>query len=142
MELKIFTDGGAIGNPGPAACAYVIFQNKKPITKQSKHLGHGTNNFAEYQAVILALERVLDLFKKGIINSSKVNFFSDSLLLVSQLNGLYKVKNSAIRDNIMRIRVLEQDLNIPVSYTHIPREENKLADSLVKKELGFSAGFE
>lgn len=125
-----------MGNPGPSASAFVIYQDEEIIEQEAKHLGHATNNKAEYTALIIALERLLELIKdKKIELPEKIQVYADSALLVNQLNGLFKVKNADIRDFIMRIRILESEINVPISYTHVYREENTLADSLVKKAL-------
>jgi ribonuclease HI len=134
MELKIYTDGGSLNNPGPAASAYVIYQDNKILVKHGKKIGDNTNNFAEYTALILALEKVKELLK-NLKDIDKISVFSDSSLMVNQLNGFFKVKNGTIRELIMKVRILEREINIPIIYKHIPREENTLADSLVKKEL-------
>ena len=147
MNLTIYTDGGSKGNPGPAAIGIVIYEGDRgsnPGTKTLKNelfryredIGTGTNNEAEYEAVVRALELILgkvDAHRPDIeLKSLKdINFHSDSELLVKQLNGLYKVKNAHIRDFIFKIRVLESELRIPVRYQHIRREENTLADALV-----------
>src|SRR3989344_3608383 len=132
MELKIYTDGGAINNPGPAASAFVIYHDNKVIHKASFGIGKQTNNFAEYTAVVKTYEWLIKNKPEGI---GKINFFSDSNLMVNQLNGLFKIKNASIREFILKIRSLEQELNIPATYKYIPREQNELADSLVKKAL-------
>lgn len=133
MELKIFTDGGALNNPGPAASAFVVYQDNKILHQASFAIGSQTNNFAEYAAVVKAFEWLL---KNKPAGTTKISFFSDSNLMVNQLNGLFKIKNSAIREFVLKIRSLEQGLKIPVTYKYVPREENTLADSLVKKALG------
>lgn len=132
MTLKIFTDGGSINNPGRAASAFVFLLNDKRILTYRQTIGIATNNFAEYYAVLLALTEFRQRKTAGI---SEIHLYSDSKLLVNQLNGLFKVKNSDIRNFILKIRVLEQEIKIPVIYKNIPREENYFADSLVKKEL-------
>ena len=132
MELKIFTDGGSLNNPGQAAIAYIVSLNNKIIQKFSKRIGVNSNNFAEYSALYEALNWVKNNIAGPIL---KITCFSDSSLLVNQLNGIYRVKNAAIRDFIMKIRVLEQEIQTPIIYTYIPREQNQLADSLVKKKL-------
>ena len=132
MELKIYTDGGSINNPGPSAIAYVIYSNGKIIHSFSAKIGINTNNFAEYTALVRALERVK---QNHVSSSAKITVFSDSRLMVNQLNGLYKVKNSTIRQFVLKVRILEQELNVPIVYKYIPRENNRLADSLVKKAL-------
>lgn len=131
MHLIIHTDGGSLNNPGPAACAYIISKdNKSIVEKGSFYLGIQTNNFAEYSAVKNALLAILRLKEK--LKPTSLSFVSDSLLLVNQLNGLYKVKNVAIRSFVFEIRSLEQQLSIPISYKHVLREHNEDADALVK----------
>lgn len=137
MMLKIFTDGGSKGNPGPAAIGGVAYLNGKIIFKFREDIGVATNNDAEYQAVIKAFNKIKEL-KGSRVNELKevkhIEFNSDSQLLVNQLNGLYKVKNSRIREYIMQIRILEQEVKIPVSYQYIPREKNQVADDLVNNK--------
>ena len=135
MHLTIYTDGGSLNNPGEAASAFVIYHDGKVLHQEGKRLGIATNNEAEYTAMVLALEKVIELQKHGMI-VSKLSVFSDSALMVNQLNGLFKVTKAHIREFIMKIRILEQEVGIPVSYTHVLREKNQLADSLVKKALG------
>ena len=132
MELKIFTDGGSINNPGPAAIAFVIYLDNKLIQRYSSKIGINTNNFAEYSALFKSLEWVKENF---LDNIDKISVFSDSNLMVNQLNGLFRVKNADIREFVIKIRVLEGEINTPVVYNYIPREQNSLADSLVKKVL-------
>jgi len=134
MHLIIHTDGGSLNNPGPAACAYIISRdNGQVVEKKYIFLGTQTNNFAEYSGVRSALLAVLILKEK--LKPTSISFISDSLLMVNQLNGLYKVKNEAIRSFIFDIRSLEQRLNIPISYKHVLRELNQDADDLVKECL-------
>lgn len=132
MDLKIYTDGGSINNPGPAAIAFVIFQNNHLLHQHSSRIGANTNNFAEYSALVGALEWVKKNQREGTLNTT---VFSDSNLMINQLNGLYKVKNASIREFILKIRILEQEIKMPIFYRYIPREKNRLADSLVKKAL-------
>jgi ribonuclease HI len=134
MHLTIHTDGGSLNNPGHSACAYVISKDDHSLVeKKFFYLGKQTNNFAEYMGVKNALLAVKAL--RGKLKPSSLSFISDSLLLVNQLNGLYKVKNETIRSFVFEIRSLEQDLNIPISYKHVLREYNQEADSLVKECL-------
>lgn len=134
MHLTIHTDGGSLNNPGPAACAYIISKNDKSIVeKRFFYLDIQTNNIAEYMGVKNALLTLLRLKEK--LSPSSLSFISDSLLLVNQLNGLYKVKNEAIRSLVFEIRALEQQINIPISYKHVLREHNQEADALVKECL-------
>ena len=133
--VKIYTDGGSLNNPGPAAIAHIVYLNNKSFNSFSSKIGINTNNFAEYSALQHALEWVKNNIVKKHMQISKTICFSDSNLMVNQLNGLFKVKNSTIRAFVIKIRVLEQEIKIPIIYKYIPREENRLADSLVKKEL-------
>lgn len=135
MLLMIYTDGGSSGNPGRAAFAYVFSLDGLVILKHSERVGLATNNFAEYAGLFSSLEKALQLIKNQKIVVNKITVFSDSNLMINQVNGLFKVKNGKIRDFIMKIRVLEGEIKVPVVYQHIPREKNQLADSLVKKTL-------
>lgn len=137
MQLTIYTDGGAIGNPGPAAFAYVIYKDKEIIISHSESIGIATNNIAEYTGLINALEKLKEIFQASNFHPpTSIIIYSDSLLMVNQLNGLFKVKNARIRKMVFVVRTLENEINLPIKYIHIYREKNILADSLVKKALG------
>ncbi len=131
--LKIYTDGGARGNPGPSACAFVVVKDGKVIFSDSKFLGKTTNNVAEYNAVKLAYEWLV--LNKGKIKNETIVFFLDSELLVKQLNGVYKIRNKNLAQIALKIRRLQDLLNRLVFYKHVPREKNLLADFLVNKEI-------
>lgn len=142
MQLAIYTDGGSRGNPGPSAYGFVVYQNRRLIFSQSAPIGKATNNLAEYTGLIKALEWV----KKFLITNYELSIaslfvFSDSSLMVNQLNGLFKVKNPVIREMIIKIRIFEAEIKIPIVYKHIPREKNQAADHLVKKALSLSSWF-
>ncbi|MFA6532482.1 MAG: ribonuclease HI family protein [Patescibacteria group bacterium] len=126
MILKIYTDGGSKGNPGPSSIGGVFYLDQKKIFDFKKSIGIATNNDAEYQALIEGLEQISN-FK----NITKVEFYSDSRLMVNQVKGLFKVKNGRIREYILKIRGLEQEINLPISYHLVPREQNQEADKLV-----------
>lgn len=128
MVLKIFTDGGSKGNPGPASIGIVFYGHEKRIFHHHESIGVATNNEAEYQALIKALKIV----KKNYASQTKqIEFYSDSRLMVNQVNGLFKVKQGKIKEYILKIRVLEQEIRTPISYHLVPREQNKEADLLV-----------
>jgi ribonuclease HI len=128
-KLTIFTDGGARGNPGPAAAAFVIYdENGNLIEKGGKYLGETTNNSAEYQAVILALNRAKELGAKSI------EFFLDSELIVKQLNRQYKVKDQNLAPLFLKIWNLSIGFG-KITYSHISRERNKEADAMVNEIL-------
>lgn len=136
MDIKVFTDGGSSGNPGPAAAAFIIYSQNKVLFSGVKSVGINTNNFAEYSALVLALKKIRAEIKSGNLTAcSKISFFSDSTLLVNQVNGLFKVKNPQIREFVLLVRLLEQEINLPIVYKSIPREKNGAADSLVRKLL-------
>jgi ribonuclease HI len=126
MILKVYTDGGSKGNPGPSSIGGIGYLNGEKIFEFKKSIGVATNNDAEYKALIEALEQI-----KNIKKINKINFYSDSRLMVNQVNGLFKVKNGKIKEYILKIRVLEQEINLPISYHYIPREQNAEADRLV-----------
>ncbi len=138
MALSIYTDGGSLNNPGQAAYAFVIYKDSILITSRAERIGIATNNIAEYTGLIKALEetkKLLSSIKNLESKISSIEVYSDSSLMVNQLNGLFKVKNSKIREFVFKIRSLEGEINLPIIYIHIYREKNQLADSLVKKVL-------
>lgn len=126
-KVKIFTDGGARGNPGPAAIGVVI-QGREKIEKYAKYIGRATNNQAEYQAVILALQKAKNLGAK------EVDCFLDSELVVKQLNHEYKVKDKDLAPLFLKIWNLSQGFK-RVNFHYISREKNKEADRLVNLAL-------
>ena len=132
MELIIFTDGGARGNPGPAAAGVVVFCGKEIICQAGVYLGRKTNNEAEYLAVKLALDLVEKYWRA---NLTAVNFYLDSQLVVSQLEGRYKIKAGNLQRLAIDIKKQLRGLECPVRFFHHPREKNKLADSLVNLSL-------
>lgn len=133
MKISIHTDGGARGNPGPAAIGVFIEGEKEVMAAIGKTIGESTNNVAEYKAVIEALTWLLQ--NKEKIQGSEINFFMDSQLIYSQIIGVYKVKNENLRDLLFKVKEKEAELQLPINYNHIPREENKKADSLVNMAL-------
>lgn len=131
MHLVVSSDGGARGNPGPAAIGVVIKNEKGTVLSQfGKKIGVATNNTAEYKAVIEALSWIADNVKP-----SRITFRLDSQLVVYQLNGLYKMKNANLRELMVKVRALEAKIGAGVFYQHVPREQNWEADSFVNKAL-------
>jgi ribonuclease HI len=151
MKFIVHTDGGARGNPGPAAVGVVIEEetsskgqetrNQNNNTSQiiagfGKRIGETTNNVAEYTGVIEALKYLRqEAGNKGQESSVYIEFYLDSTLVVNQLNGLFKVKDMKLRDLLLQVRQLEQEVGGNVSYTSVPREENRQADLFVNKAL-------
>lgn len=136
--LKIYTDGGARGNPGPGACAFVVFDGDGASfrEKSGKYLGATTNNVAEYQGVLTALEWLRDY--DGRDRPLQVSFYLDSLLVVNQINGLYKIKDAKLRELHLKVRNLLAGISqkgLKCQFSYIPRSRNKPADFLVNKVL-------
>ncbi len=133
MKMTIFTDGGARGNPGPAACAYVVYDDDGNIRQKcGKYLGTATNNEAEYWAVIEALGYIVSI-KNSV---SSIAFFLDSQLVVNQLNGKFKVKEARLRELLLKIKSIEGEVTpLSIGYVHVPREQNAAADALVNETL-------
>lgn len=133
MKLIIHTDGGARGNPGPAAVGVVIEKAEGgDVATFGKRIGETTNNVAEYTAIIEAL-RYIKRFEKG--EQTDIACFLDSTLVVNQMNGLFRVKDPTLRELLTRVRVLEQEIGGHISYRVIPREQNRRADLLVNQAL-------
>lgn len=135
--LYIFCDGGARGNPGPAAIGFLIKDNKgRVIVKKGKYIGKATNNVAEYKAVIEALEWLCQN-KLSIIGcqQSIIHFYLDSQLVVNQLNGRFKIKNSNLQYLIIKAKGLENQIKASIFYHYISREKNQQADKLVNQTL-------
>lgn len=133
MEFVINTDGGARGNPGPAACAAVIKNTEtNQVFEISKYLSVATNNVAEYSGVILAF---IWLQEKNVIpEDTTLKFYLDSLLVVSQLKGEYKIKNENIKVLASKVKEFEKSYQ-KVEYFHVPRAQNSDADKLVNECL-------
>ena len=129
QEVKLYTDGGSRGNPGPSATGIVLLgMDSSILYSNGEYLGITTNNQAEYQAVLQGLRQATKL------GARIVHVYMDSLLVVNQMKGIFKIKNrdlwpihQAIKDEIARFE--------KVNFTHIPREMNKLADTEVNKTL-------
>lgn len=133
--LNIFTDGGARGNPGPAAIGVVVKDSQSRLIHQfGRTIGITTNNIAEYQAVISALKWLIKN-KPKLVPASLCRFYLDSTLVVNQLNGLWKVKNANLRQKVIAIRQLEAELGWPIKYTAVPRQKNIQADALLNRAL-------
>ncbi len=127
MEFILYTDGGARNNPGPAGAGFVIQDEKgKTIAMGKKYLGERTNNEAEYEALILGLKKALEL---GI---KEIQVLMDSELVVCQMNRDYKVKDLELSKLFLKVWNLASQFK-KISYQHIPREKNVLADELVNK---------
>ncbi len=129
MKATLFTDGGARGNPGPAAYGYVLEADDGTVlAAHGERIGVATNNVAEYRALIAGLEKALEL---GL---DEVGVVSDSELLVKQMTGEYRVKNEALRKLNNEAERVARRIG-EVSYRAVRREHNELADRLVNEAL-------
>jgi ribonuclease HI len=125
----LFTDGGARGNPGPAAYGFVLeAEDGTVLDARGQAIGVATNNVAEYRALVAGLERALEL---GV---TELAVISDSELVVKQMRGEYRVKNPALRDLSSQAARLADRIG-QVGYQAVPREHNELADRLVNDAL-------
>ncbi len=127
-NLSIYTDGGARGNPGPAA----IGVDASPVFQLSEYIGKTTNNVAEYTALIKALQYL----RENKISAHKISFFLDSQLIVKQIKGEYKIKQPhLITLNIKAHILIDQLKPSQLYFSYIPRNQNKIADALVNQAL-------
>lgn len=130
-KIVMFTDGGSRNNPGPAGIGvWVETLNKK----YGEYIGEKTNNEAEYEAVIFGLKKLKQLLGKGKTKSAEVVCYLDSELVVKQLGHEYKLSEEHIQKLFVQIWNLMLDFK-KVSFHHIPREKNKIADALVNEAL-------
>jgi ribonuclease HI len=132
-RLTVFSDGGARGNPGPAASSFVILFNGKELIRKSKYLGNTTNNVAEYFGVLLAMDWISK--SKTLPEIEQIVFNLDSQLVVRQLMGIYKIKETKLKAIATKIKSLQATLDKKIIFVHVPREENKLADKLVNETI-------
>lgn len=136
QTLIIYTDGGARGNPGPAGAGVVIIDasagtQRVATFEYKKYLGpKQTNNWAEYEAVILAL---IEAKKKGFVGRA-LEFRLDSKLVVEQLSGNWKIKEAALKEQAAKARALLDEFP-SYTFTYVPREQNKEADRLVNEAI-------
>ncbi len=129
MKARLWTDGGARGNPGPAAFAYVLeAADGTVLDTRGEAIGVATNNVAEYHGLVAGLAKAVEL---GV---GELEVVSDSELLVKQMRGEYRVKNPALRELSLEAAALARRLS-SVEYRAVPREHNELADRLVNEAL-------
>ena len=129
MKARLFTDGGARGNPGPAAYGFVLEADDGTVLAAEGHaIGSTTNNVAEYSGLIAGLRRAVDM------HVTSLEVISDSELMVKQMRGEYRVKNEALRGLCLEATTLARRLE-SVEYRHVKRAHNELADRLVNDAL-------
>jgi ribonuclease HI len=128
-NVKIFADGGSRGNPGPSASGFVVLDMEDNVlVDKGVYLGVTTNNQAEYTALKLALEECRTMGVK------EVQVYMDSLLVVNQMKGIFKIKNRDLWPIHEAISKLAKEFR-HINYSHVPREFNKLADAAVNRAL-------
>ncbi|HEX8763182.1 MAG TPA: reverse transcriptase-like protein [Candidatus Saccharimonadales bacterium] len=133
LEAKMYADGGSRGNPGPSASGFVILNlDDQVVVKEGIYLGVTTNNQAEYQALKLGLEEAR---RMGI---QEISVYMDSLLVINQMKGIFKVKNRDLWPIHEAIKQIATGFK-HITYTHVPRELNKLADGAVNEALDQAA---
>lgn len=127
----MYTDGGSRSNPGPAAVGVFIETLKK---QYGHYIGEKTNNEAEYEAVILGLGKIKHLIGKDKAKATEVEIYLDSEFVERQMNHQYKVKEEDLQKLFLEVWNLMLDFG-KVTFNHIPREKNKIADKMVNEAL-------
>jgi len=129
VKAKLSTDGGARGNPGPAAYGYVLeAEDGTVLDARGETIGVATNNVAEYSGLVAGLRKAVE------VGVDELEVVSDSELIVRQMTGEYKFKNAALRELSLEAARLERQVG-KVTYTAVRREHNELADRLVNEAL-------
>nr|4H8K_A Chain A, Ribonuclease H [uncultured organism]4H8K_B Chain B, Ribonuclease H [uncultured organism] len=133
-KIIIYTDGGARGNPGPAGIGVVITDEKgNTLHESSAYIGETTNNVAEYEALIRALED-LQMFGDKLVDM-EVEVRMNSELIVRQMQGVYKVKEPTLKEKFAKIAHIKMERVPNLVFVHIPREKNARADELVNEAI-------
>lgn len=131
-QIAVYTDGGSRGNPGPAACAFIVLDAQgKKIHEDGFYLGTATNNVAEYTAVLKAIEWI----SHCSLNIDHCSFYLDSLLVVKQMQGEYKIKDQKLKNIFDKIKLEIGNLKSEIMFNHVLREKNVHADALVNSVL-------
>ncbi len=135
MHFSIHADGGSRGNPGPAGAGAMIRDELgNSVASVSQFLGIRTNNFAEYEAVILAFETLTKLIGTKQAGTTVVEVKMDSELVVKQMKGVYKVKHPTMKEQFARL-IHAAGTFKDVSFTHVPRAQNSDADALANEAM-------
>lgn len=136
-KIIIYTDGGARGNPGPAAIGVVVGEpsiNLGQVKEYGERIEDTTNNVAEYKAMIFGLKKAKHILGGDTAAKSEIELRSDSELIVSQMNRKYKIKDGDLKLLFVELWNLALDFG-SVTFVHVPREKNKEADALVNRAL-------
>lgn len=132
-KLTVNTDGGARGNPGPAAIGVVIQENGQVIHEHNEYLGEQTNNVAEYEALLYSLGWLNRFCTDKTVDS--VEFLLDSKLVIEQVQGHWKVKEAHLQTLVSKAKDLLATLPCSYSFRYVPRAQNAHADKLVNQAL-------
>lgn len=133
MNITVYTDGGSRGNPGHSGYGLVIYNDSQKILfQESKYLGVKTNNEAEYSGLIGALEWLNQNQDAKIL---KINLYSDSQLMIRQIQGKYKVKAPNLKPFFQKAQELIASIKIPIIFQDVRRDFNKLADELANQAM-------
>jgi ribonuclease HI len=138
MTLRAFTDGASRGNPGHSGIGYVVYaDNGATLLSGHAYIGSSTNNIAEYTALIRCLRALIALPE----HPDSVAVHADSELMVRQLNGIYRVKDEGLKKLYLEVKVIVSTAPFKISFTHVPRAQNKEADLLANEAIdtGLSA---
>lgn len=136
QKFIVNTDGGARSNPGPAGVGFVIRDEAEKILKKAGvYIGEATNNFAEYEALIRALTELKKIIPKDKRDDAQIEVRMDSELVVKQLNGEYQIKDEPLQLQFVKVWNLRVAEFPNITFTHVPREENKEADALYNEAL-------
>lgn len=137
MKIIIYTDGGSRGNPGPSAIGVIFTEEKGKVIKEyAQKIGRATNNEAEYEAIIFALQKAKLLFGKQKAKNMEIEIRTDSEFVTKQVNGEYKILDRRIEQLFLKVWNLKIDFG-RVVVKHILRSENKEADKLVNRALDY-----
>jgi len=135
-KIIIYTDGGARGNPGPAgAGAYITDSSGEELKSTSKFLGTQTNNWAEYEAVVLGLQSLKKILPETKRKQAEIEIRMDSELVKKQLSGEYQIKEESLFPQFIKIWNMRVKDFANITFTHIPRDKNKEADRLANEAM-------
>lgn len=128
MKATLYCDGGARGNPGPAGIGFVLEVSEAPVIRHGEYIGEATNNVAEYRALIAGLSRA------ATAAVTELSVFLDSELVVRQMRGEYRVKDAKLKPLFAEAQQLAGQFR-PITFQHVPREKNAVADTLVNRAI-------
>lgn len=135
-KIIIYTDGGSRGNPGPAGAGAIVTDGSGKVLKEvSQFLGEKTNNFAEYEAVILGLQTLKKLFSATKLKKLDIEVRLDSQLIARQLSGEYQIKEETLFPHFIKVHNMQVKDFPKIKFTYIPREQNKEADRLANEAM-------